>query len=175
MPGKALTLFSRAMAHFHKRRYEKAETTFSQLIEGYADQKELTARAQLFLQLCEKHLAGTPREFRVPEDHYYRAVVLSNRGEHGAAIQHLEEALGMLQRQKKAEDGPAREETVRYLLAVSFGLRGERDPALDHLKEAIRIDESIRVRARNSPDFLPLREDRRFRALVGPRGGAKKE
>ena len=113
-------------------------------------------------------------EFRVPEDHYYRAVVLSNRGEHGAAIQHLEEALGMLRSRRKNE-GNAREEVVRYLLAVSHGLRGERDSALEHLQEAIRIDETIRVRARNSPDFLPLREDRRFRDLVAPRRAIEPE
>jgi tetratricopeptide (TPR) repeat protein len=102
-------------------------------------------------------------------------VVLSNRGEHGAAIEHLEEALGMLGRRKKDDDGKAREEVIRYLLAVSYGLRGERDPALEHLQEAIKIDETIRVRARNSPDFLPLREDRRFRDLVAPRGTPEPE
>jgi len=128
------------------------------------------SRAHVFIQMCEKQRAK-PREFRDPDDHYYRAVVLSNRGEHGAAIQHLEQALQMVRRKRNAL-GKAREDVIRYLLAVSYGLRGEAEPALTHLEEAIRLNERNRVLARNSPDFLPLREAPRFRALVGADGDA---
>lgn len=53
-----------------------------------------------------------------------------------------------------------------YNLACLDSLEGNVDEAVKYLGEAIRLASSLRVEARNDPDFDPIRESPEFRKLV---------
>jgi tetratricopeptide (TPR) repeat protein len=53
-----------------------------------------------------------------------------------------------------------------YNLACCQSLAGRVDPALEYLREALEREPNLRDVARNDEDFVPLRDDARFRELV---------
>jgi tetratricopeptide (TPR) repeat protein len=57
--------------------------------------------------------------------------------------------------------------TVLYNLACAQSLLGWADEAIDHLGQSIAIDESFRELAQTDSDFDPIRDDPRFKELVG--------
>jgi tetratricopeptide (TPR) repeat protein len=116
----------------------------------------MCARVQVFLQLCEQHLGGEERVYKDPEDHYYRAVILSNRGRFNRAVHHLEEALKMVRRRKKPT---LQEDHIQYVLASTHALAGKPEEALMSLCEAVRLNPRNRILALNAPDFQALRAD----------------
>jgi tetratricopeptide (TPR) repeat protein len=56
---------------------------------------------------------------------------------------------------------------VLYNLACAESMLGRTDDALAHLERSIARRDRFRVAARTDPDFDPVREDARFRELVG--------
>ena len=66
----------------------------------------------------------------------------------------------------------AREETpddagILFNLACAESLLGRTDDAIAHLGESVANDDSFREYAQNDSDFDPIREDARFKELVG--------
>jgi tetratricopeptide (TPR) repeat protein len=57
--------------------------------------------------------------------------------------------------------------TVLYNLACAESRLGRTDDALDHLRQSISDQERFRELARGDSDFDPIRDDARFRELVG--------
>ena len=57
--------------------------------------------------------------------------------------------------------------TVLYNLACAESRLGRTDDALDHLRQSITDQERFRELARRDSDFDPIRDDARFRELVG--------
>jgi tetratricopeptide (TPR) repeat protein len=57
--------------------------------------------------------------------------------------------------------------TVLFNLACAESLLGRTDDALDHLRQSISDQERFRELARSDSDFDPIRDDARFRELVG--------
>jgi tetratricopeptide (TPR) repeat protein len=57
--------------------------------------------------------------------------------------------------------------TVLFNLACAESLLGRADDAIGHLEQSIANDESFRELARTDTDFDPIREEPRFRELVG--------
>ena len=56
---------------------------------------------------------------------------------------------------------------VLFNLACSESLLGRSDDAIDHLRQAVASDERFKELARADSDFDPIREDPRFRDVVG--------
>jgi tetratricopeptide (TPR) repeat protein len=54
-----------------------------------------------------------------------------------------------------------------YNLACCESLAGRTDDAVEHLRRAIEVSERLRQLAREDSDFDPIRDDARFRELVG--------
>ena len=79
-------------------------------------------------------------------------------GEYDKAADLLEQV-----RAEHPEDG-----AVLYNLACAESMRGRTDVALDRLSEAIAQGERFRELARKDTDFEPIRDEPRFRELVGP-------
>jgi tetratricopeptide (TPR) repeat protein len=77
--------------------------------------------------------------------------------EYGKAEEALREA------HEEFSDDP----TVLYNLACAESLLGRADEAIDHLGQSIAIDESFRELAQTDSDFDPIRDDPRFKELVG--------
>jgi tetratricopeptide (TPR) repeat protein len=66
----------------------------------------------------------------------------------------------------------AREESpddagVLFNLACAESLLGRTEDAIGHLRESIENDDSFREHAQNDSDFDPIRQDARFKELVG--------
>jgi tetratricopeptide (TPR) repeat protein len=57
--------------------------------------------------------------------------------------------------------------TVLFNLACAESLLGQADEAIDHLRQSIANDESFRELAQTDSDFDPIRDDSRFKELVG--------
>jgi quercetin dioxygenase-like cupin family protein len=57
--------------------------------------------------------------------------------------------------------------TVLFNLACAESLLGRTDDAIGHLEQSIANDESFRELARTDTDFDPIRDEPRFRELVG--------
>jgi tetratricopeptide (TPR) repeat protein len=57
--------------------------------------------------------------------------------------------------------------TVLFNLACAESLLGQADEAVDHLRQSIANDESFRELAQTDSDFDPIRDDSRFKELVG--------
>jgi tetratricopeptide (TPR) repeat protein len=58
---------------------------------------------------------------------------------------------------------------VLFNLACAESLLGRPDDAIGHLQQSIEHDESFRELAQKDTDFDPIRDDARFKELVGPR------
>lgn len=56
---------------------------------------------------------------------------------------------------------------ILFNLACSESLLGRSDDAIDHLRQAVASDERFKELARADSDFDPIREDPRFRDVVG--------
>lgn len=57
--------------------------------------------------------------------------------------------------------------TVLFNLACAESLLGQADDAIDHLRQSIANNESFREFAQTDSDFDPIRDDSRFKELVG--------
>ena len=78
-------------------------------------------------------------------------------GEYDKAAELLEQV-----RAEHPDDG-----AVLYNLACAESMRGRTDAALDRLSEALAQGDRFRELARKDSDFEPIRDDPRFRELVG--------
>jgi tetratricopeptide (TPR) repeat protein len=153
---KALSLYSQGIKDFRRGDYEKAASSFENLLEKYPEEFELIDRAKVYLSICKK---GTHKETISPktiEDYLFYGQMKINQADYEGALKLLEKALEL----KKEE---AR---VYYLMATAYVQSNRSDDGLEALKKAIQKDKSLAVLAQNEPDFEPLREDKRFKILV---------
>ena len=90
------------------------------------------------------------------DDHYYLAVMLSNRGDHERALREVDAALSQRPESRKAH----------YLKASILAATRDRRAALDALSRAIDLDDQNRIYAANDPDFSGLRDDEEFITLT---------
>jgi tetratricopeptide (TPR) repeat protein len=146
--------FDRGVAALQKKKFEEAERNFQDLIEKYADEKELVDRARVYLAICERQKKARPA-LTEAEDFYYAAVLEKNRGNVPEAIEHLRHAA------KKNGGGH-----VDFLLACCYAQSGDPGTALEHLKKAIDEDQRHRILARHDSDFDPVRNSPEFQELL---------
>jgi tetratricopeptide (TPR) repeat protein len=146
--------FDRGVAALQKKKFEEAERNFQDLIEKYADEKELVDRARVYLAVCERQKKARPALIEA-EDFYYAAVLEKNRGNVPEVIEHLKHA--------GKKNGGGR---VDFLLACCYAQSGEPVTALEHLKKAIDEDQRHRILARHDSDFDPLRDSPGFQELL---------
>jgi tetratricopeptide (TPR) repeat protein len=146
--------FDRGVAALQKKRFEEAERNFLDLIEKYADEKELVDRSRVYLAVCERQKKARPA-LTEAEDFYYAAVLEKNRGNVPEAIEHLKHA--------GKKNGGGR---VDFLLACCYAQSGDPGTALEHLKKAIDEDQRHRILARHDSDFDPVRDSPGFQELL---------
>jgi quercetin dioxygenase-like cupin family protein len=87
---------------------------------------------------------------------FFPALPAIREGDYATARRLLEHGLA-------EKDAPV----VHYQLACVEALDGNRERALEELRVAVERDERCREWARRDDDFASLRDDERFRALVG--------
>jgi tetratricopeptide (TPR) repeat protein len=87
----------------------------------------------------------------------FRAAAARKGGDPDQAKQILDEALGRFPRSA----------AVHYELACFEAVAGSRDAALERLREAVALNAEVAAHAREDEDLASLREDPRFRELLG--------
>jgi tetratricopeptide (TPR) repeat protein len=147
--------YDRGVAALQRRKLDEAERHFVELIQKYAEEKELVDRARVYLAVCERQKAAAGASLSEPEDFYYAAVFEKNRGNVNEAIEHLKRAA------RKNGGGK-----VDFLLACCYAQRGESGSALEHLRRAIDEDQRNRILARHDRDFDAVRDTPEFQELL---------
>jgi tetratricopeptide (TPR) repeat protein len=147
--------YDRGVAALQRRKLDEAERHFVELIQKYAEEKELVDRARVYLAVCERQKSAAGTSLSEPEDFYYAAVLEKNRGNVNEAIEHLKRAA------RKNGGGK-----VDFLLACCYAQRGESGSALEHLRRAIDEDQRNRILARHDRDFDPVRDTPEFQELL---------
>jgi len=149
-------LFAQAMKLFHQRQLAEAAPLFARVAEGPAADIAHTARTHL--KMCERRLDQNAAKPKTAEEHYAAGVALLNRGELGAAFEHLRQAL-------MAEPGA---DHFHYVYALCAGLQGDLNLCAQHLQQAIELQPGNRGAARSDPDWAPLVKQPAIRELLQP-------
>ena len=153
----ALKEYATALDLVRKGEFERAREQFRAVQGAVTNEPELGERAEMYIRICDRKLAGEPDK---PSGHerYRQAVFLSNAGDPDAAIQLLDSAL--------AED-PTSVESL-YVRACAWALKGAADQAVRDLRQAISFDPKVRFQAVNDTDFEKIREEPAFIDIIEP-------
>ncbi len=153
----AMKGYESALGLLRKGDFERAKEQLRAVQAAAPNELELFDRAQIYLRVCDRKLAGESDTPSGGELHR-QAVFLSNAGESDAAIELLDRAL--------AED-PASVESL-YVRACAWALKGAADKAVRDLRQAISLEPKIRFQAVNDPDFEKIREEPAFIDIIEP-------
>jgi tetratricopeptide (TPR) repeat protein len=155
---QAVDRFEKAVKAFGRKDFDRACTLLDSLIEEHEDKADLVERARAYRAMCERARGRRPPRPRGFEELLNYGVVLHNRGEYEQAVRYLRQAV----------DKHPRNEHALYCLAAAQARAGDLPAAIKALRSAIHANPASRTQARQDPDFLPLRGDGEFRALMAP-------
>ncbi len=141
--------YEKGLEPFHKGQWGEAKKHFEKVVEQ-SEQNDLTARARLFISMCDENLAG-PEKL---DDPFLEAVIAKNEGNLEAASE-----LCNLNDRRSSDDRFA------YLAASVKALEGAHQAAMDLLKNAIALNPTNRIQAFHDPDFESMRDSSEFREL----------
>ncbi len=153
---KALSAYMQAIKSFQKRDYQKASEQLKGFMNKFSEEKELCARAEIYLKICEVRLNETVDEPKDFEDYFQHAVFQLNSG-------NLEQALELA---NKAEKKQPKQGKIHYLIANIYLKMDKLDEALESLKNAVHIDKFFKILARNETDFEKLWQDKKFKLIT---------
>ena len=155
---------------FSEGRWEKAAGLFAKASQANPDDyqaralhglcfralgrmKEAREAFEDCLQTIERHLQLYPDDARAVS---LGAGSLYGLGDHARALEWADRALSMA----------PEEAAILYNVACAYALLNETDKAIDCLEQAFRQGYSHKVWVENDPDFSPIRDHPRFRALL---------
>ncbi|MBN2245126.1 MAG: tetratricopeptide repeat protein [Candidatus Aminicenantes bacterium] len=153
---KALNIYMQAIKSVQKGDYQKASEQLKSFMNKYSEEKELCARADIYLKICEGRLENTidqPKDF---EDYFQHAVYQLNSG-------NLEQALELA---KNAEQKEPKQGKIHYLIASIYLKMDKLEEALESLKSAVQLDKYFKIIARNETDFEKLWQDKKFKLIT---------
>ena len=153
---KALNVYKQTIKSFQKGDYQKASEQIKGFMNKFDDEKELCARADVYLKICESRLEDKVEKPKDFEDYFLHAVYQLNSG-------NLEQALELA---KKAEQKQPKEGKIHYLIASIYLKMDKLDQALESLKSAVHIDKFFKIMARNETDFEKLWQDKKFKLIT---------
>jgi tetratricopeptide (TPR) repeat protein len=157
-PGfyEAVAVYERGVQALQRHDFQAAAGFFRTVLDRYPEERELLERARLYLRVCERETSRQPAAPKTAAERVYAATVAINAGDHSAALDHLQRALG--------EDPDS--DHAHYIMAVALGMRGRVDEALDHLRLAIGLNPENRGLARQDPDLDAIRDHGNFRDVL---------
>ncbi len=153
----ALRAFEHAVRVFNRRHFEEAKSLFDTLLSKFPAEVELSARSQMYIQVCSQKLAHVETSPRNADELYDHGVYALNIGDFSQAKTFFEKALRM-----KPDEAH-----LLYSLAATYAQTGSMDQALDYLKRTIQVQPRYRFQALHDSDFSVLRENKQFLELIG--------
>jgi len=153
---KALNAYRQAVKTFRKKDYQKAYEQLQNFMNKFSDEKELCARSDVYLKICEGQLEKRTEEPKDFEDYFLHSVFQFNSGK-------LEEALELA---KKAEKKQPKQGKIHYLIANIYLKMDKVEEALESLKKAVHLDKFFKTLARNETDFEKLWKDKKFKVIT---------
>ena len=163
-PDKHAAWYGRGTALSALGRKEEAIASYEQAVAIKPDYHEAwynrgnalsdLGRKEEAIASYDQAIAINP-EYRFPWKS--RAVVLMQLGQFEAAHESFDRAISL-----KPDDGGA-----HYDKACCYGLQGKIELAIETLQHSIALDSKYRDMAKTDSDFDGIRQDERFRALIG--------
>ena len=163
-PDDSNTLSNRGRTYDELGKYEEALTDYNRSLELRPDHPDTLNNRGITYRKIGKYkeaLAGYNRSLELRPDH---PVTLNNRGRVYGKMGKYKESLADHNHSLELEpDNPS----PMYNLARLFSLWGKPDDALAYLKRAIGGDEKYLEKAKTDEDFDNIRDDPRFKKLIG--------
>jgi outer membrane protein assembly factor BamD (BamD/ComL family) len=153
---EAVALYEQGLEALQRHAYAQATTLLESVLRQYPEEKELSERVRLYLNICQRQAAQKETAPQTIDERLYAATLAINTGRYDQAIVHL--------RLVRDED-PDNDHAI-YMLAVAHAQRDEHAEAVAHLERAIALNPENRALARHDPDLEPLRDDEAFRAAL---------
>ena len=156
---KAVKLYEKGLQALQRRHFNRAATTFRQVMKLFPDERELHERANLYLNICARESSPKKRVPRTTNEKIFAATIALNRRDSAEAISLLE----------KAVSSHPSDDRLHYMLALAHALNQDTDSATNHLAKAISLNPENRIQAREEADFDSIRETEAFiEALKSP-------
>jgi len=154
--AEAVLTYERAMLALQAKRYRDAAHLLKTVIATYPDEKELLERAQLYLRVCERHLAPPDATPKTPEERVYAATLAINAGDTERAVGLLTSAIAQDPANDRAE----------YMLGVALAIRGNHAAAVTHLERAVALNPETRNLIVKEADLEALHHNDAIVALL---------
>jgi len=153
--------FTKGVAFFREREFQKAFEIFNHISEEYKDSQyysviEIQNRSKFYQMLCQARLNPVNTDDWDDEDYLYDGLFHLNAGNPDKA----------LERFKYLEEKKFSHPNLDYLLSLVHLKKGDKQTCLTYLKMAIKSDEFFKIIAYNEPDFEPMFEYDEFTAMV---------
>jgi tetratricopeptide (TPR) repeat protein len=162
-PDNPLILMNRGVTYHRLKRYDEALVDYNRSLQIKPDDPQTLNNRGATRAAMGKHeeaLADYNRSLEL----YEHPHTLYNRGRRYKDLKQYADAFNDFRRslELKPEDS-----NTLYESACLFSLWGKSNEALDYLKKAIGKDKKHRKMAKTDKDFNNIREDPRFKKLIG--------
>jgi len=154
--AEAVLTYERAMQALQAKRYRDAASLLKTVIVTYPEEKELLERAQLYLRVCQRHLAPPDATPNTPEERVYAATLAINTGDTERAVALLSSAVAQDPANDRAE----------YMLGVALAIRGNHEAAIPHLERAVALNPETRNLIAKEADLEAARRTDAIVALL---------
>lgn len=152
----AVVLYERGLQALQAKRYRDAATILKRVIAEYPEEIELHERAQLYIRVCERHVAPPDATPKTPEEQVYAATLAVNAGALDRAVALLTAAL----HQHKDND------SAEYMLGIALNLKGDLQGAMAHLTRAVELNPDTRELLRKEPELEALRQTDALKTML---------
>jgi tetratricopeptide (TPR) repeat protein len=153
----ALTHLEKGIEYIFQKDFKKARIELKNLLENHPGELEIIARAQSYLQICDREEANHKIAVPTSDQMYTLGVMEHNKADYNKAIFYFNQAL---------EKHP-NADYIYYSIAASLALKGELSESVKNLRKAVGLNEDSRIHAKNDPDFAILETHKEFIELVG--------
>ncbi|MEW6456539.1 MAG: CDC27 family protein [Acidobacteriota bacterium] len=153
---EVLHLWEKAIKAFYQKEYEKAKMLFKEFNEKFFSEKEMVARSNSYISICDNFLGKKENTLKKYEDIFLYGVYKLNKGETKEAIKLFNRAL------EKMPKDP----TCYYIMSLCYAKNSDYKNSIEFLKKATIRDDYFKALAINEPDFEPLHNLKEFQEIT---------
>jgi tetratricopeptide (TPR) repeat protein len=153
----ALALLERGIALIYQKNYKKALVELRELLAVFPAEREIIARAQSYIQICDREETAQQKAAISNDQLYSLGVVEHNKANYDKAISYYLQSL---------ENHPDAD-YIYYSVAASLAKKGDSVKSIENLRKAIDLNADSRIYAKNDADFASLLNNEEFAELIG--------